>query len=89
MLAGQARRDALAKRARLRQPPAAADPRGGLNPAAAPDQLLSMLNQLTPDRRQRAVDYVAQLLELQRAQDGPQAGANRGRRMGGPRARGM
>ena len=80
-----ARRDALAKRARLRQPAAAAEPRGVLAPgnsSAVPEQLLTMLNQLTPDRRQRAVDYVAQLLELQRAQDGPQAqpapGANRG-----------
>lgn len=33
--------------------------------------MLSMLNQLTPDRRQRATDYVAQLLELQRAQGNP------------------
>ena len=44
-----------------------------------------MLNQLTPDRRQRATDYVAQLLELQRAQDSTpqQAIAGRGRVAGG------
>ena len=33
------------------------------------EQMLSMLSQLTPDGRQRATDYVAQLLEQQRAQE--------------------
>ena len=32
-------------------------------------QMLSMLRQLTPDARRRATDYVAQLLEQQRAQE--------------------
>ena len=56
-----ARRDTLAKRSRLRQQPAVAG--GYAQSGAGTEQMLSMLNQLTPDRRQRAADYVAQLLE--------------------------
>ena len=37
--------------------------------------MLSMLSQLTPDGRQRATDYVAQLLEQQRAQEPGQQAA--------------
>ena len=44
--------------------------------------MLSMLSQLTPDRRQRATDYVAQLLELQRAQEPGQQAAAGTRRNG-------
>ena len=44
--------------------------------------MLSMLSQLTPDRRQRATDYVAQLLELQRAQEPGQQAAAGNRRNG-------
>ena len=78
-----ARRDTLAKRSRLRQQPAVA---GGYAQSGAgnTEQMLSMLNQLTPDRRQRAADYVAQLLELQRAQEPGQPGARRSGVGGGP-----
>ena len=77
-----ARRDTLAKRSRLRQQPAVAG--GYAQSGAATEQMLSMLNQLTPDRRQRAADYVAQLLELQRAQEPGQPGARRNGVGGGP-----
>ena len=77
-----ARRDTLAKRSRLRQQPAVAG--GYAQSGAGTEQMLSMLNQLTPDRRQRAADYVAQLLELQRAQEPGQPGARRNGVGGGP-----